>query len=91
LGADCFINAYPNKKLIDYSFYEQLKDYMPPLIISLIMFGVVYITGFLNISIVIKLLLQVILGIIVYVGLSMLIKVEGFRITYNMLSKMIKK
>ena len=36
-----FINAYPNLKLIDYSFQEQWKDIIPSLLLSLVM-GIVY-------------------------------------------------
>lgn len=32
-----FINAYPNLKLLNYSYIEQLKDIMPSIMISLLM------------------------------------------------------
>jgi teichuronic acid exporter len=37
-----FINAYPNKKLLNYSYIEQWNDIMPSLILSLVMGAVVY-------------------------------------------------
>ena len=42
-----FINAYPNLKLLDYSYKEQWKDIMPSLFISLIMGVVVYSLNYL--------------------------------------------
>ena len=30
-----FVNAYPNKKLLNYSVFEQIKDIMPSFLLSL--------------------------------------------------------
>ena len=45
-----FINAYPNKQLLDYSYREQWIDLMPSLLISIAMGGVVYLFNFLEIA-----------------------------------------
>ena len=45
-----FINAYPNKKLLDYSYKEQLIDIMPNLLISIVMGVIVYLFNFLDIA-----------------------------------------
>ena len=41
-----FINAYPNKKLLNYSYLEQWKDIIPSLLISLLMGLTVYVLNF---------------------------------------------
>lgn len=76
----CFINAYPNKILIDYSYYEQFKDIIPSLGLSLIMFFCILPLKLLNLPIAIILLSQIAAGILVYFILSILFRVRAFKI-----------
>lgn len=71
------INSYPNKKLLNYSFIEQIKDILPALILSTIMFIITYSITFLEINSIITLGLQLLVGGIVYIVLSYLTKVES--------------
>ncbi len=73
-----FINAYPNKQLLDYSYIEQWIDIMPSLFISIVMGGIVYILNFLGLSPLLTLTLQVCIGIVVYIGLAKLTKIESY-------------
>lgn len=73
-----FINAYPNKKLIGYTYTEQTKDLMPSFLISAFMGVVVYFVGFLSMNIYAKLALQTITGVIIYLILSWQIKIPSF-------------
>jgi len=68
------VNTYPNRKLLDYRYKYQIKDLFPNFIISLIMGVVVYFVKYINISKVILLILQIIVGIITYLLLSILTK-----------------
>lgn len=86
-----FINAYPNKKLLDYSFLQQWKDLMPALLISLIMAGVVYSVLFLELSDIMSLLIQIPLGILVYFGLARLFKLESFTYITDTLKEYLPK
>lgn len=70
------INALPNKKLINYSIKEQFNDVAIPLIMSLIMFGGVSLLNLLEISVWVKLLLQIASGFAVYLALSLLFRVK---------------
>ena len=72
-----FINSYPNKKLLNYSFIEQIKDILPALILSAIMFIITYSISFFEINSIITLVLQLLVGSIVYIVLSYLTKVES--------------
>ncbi len=85
----CFINAYPNKKLIDYSYFEQMRDYVPSLIISVLMFAAVYMTGYVQCGMIGKLLLQVIVGVIVYTALSIVFGLQGFRMLRKVLQRIV--
>ncbi|MBR3811650.1 MAG: lipopolysaccharide biosynthesis protein [Agathobacter sp.] len=81
----CFINAYPNKKLIDYSYFEQIRDYLPALIVSTVMCLAVYCVGYIECALIVKLLLQIILGVVVYIVLSILFQLKGFKMLLTVL------
>jgi O-antigen/teichoic acid export membrane protein len=71
------INSYPNRLLLEYSFTEQWKDLMPALILSLVMCGVTYGVLFLGLSTWATLILQIVIGVIVYVGLAWAVGLES--------------
>lgn len=73
-----FVNAYPNKRLLKYSYKEQIIDIMPSFFIALIMGSIVYTFNYLDMAEWQIFMLQVCVGIIVYVGLSKLFKIESF-------------
>lgn len=73
-----FINSYPNKKLLDYSFLEQWRDVIPSLLISVVMGAVVYSIQFFITHVWILLFVQIGAGIVIYGGLSLLFKLESF-------------
>lgn len=75
--AFCF-NVYPVRKYIGFDFKLHLTDAMAPLVMSLIMALVVYSVGTLIPNILLSLIVQVVLGVGVYVVLSLLTKNESF-------------
>ncbi len=74
-----FINSHPNKKLLNYSYIEQIKDIFEPFMVSLIMLLIVYAMNFIKLNIYILLILQIIVGILLYFGVSCIIKSENLR------------
>ncbi|MBR1639308.1 MAG: lipopolysaccharide biosynthesis protein [Treponema sp.] len=73
-----FIHAYPNKKLMDYSYFEQIKDLMPSFILSVVMGVIVWFLHFIHIQQIVLLVLQIISGIVIYVLLAKFSKNETF-------------
>lgn len=73
-----FVNAYPNRNLLDYSYKEQIIDVLPSLLISLVMGVVVYSLNFLSLLSWQILVLQVVLGIVIYYILAKAFKIECF-------------
>lgn len=73
-----FINAWPNKKLLDYSIIEQWKDILPSMGISIIMGICAYSMQFVISNSLICLVVQVVIGAVVYVGLAKLFRMESF-------------
>jgi len=85
-----FVNAYPNKKLLNYGYGEQIKDILPSLILSLVMGVIVYLLLFLGLSPLITMLLQIVVGALVYVGLALLFKLECFTYLVQTLLSLVK-
>lgn len=73
-----FINAYPNKRLLDYSYREQWIDIMPSLLISIVMGTIVYSLNFLSIPAWQILVSQVVSGSVIYILLAKMFKIESF-------------
>ncbi len=78
-----FVNAYPNTKLLNYSYIEQWKDIYPSLILSLVMGAVVYSIKWLSLSVVLTLTIQILVGIILYLGMAWVFKLESFSYLIN--------
>ncbi len=87
----CFVNASPNKKLLNYSYPEQMKDILPSMGISVIMGAAVYAVQFIGLSDAITLLIQIPVGIIVYIGLAELFKLECYTYLKTHIIGFIKK
>ena len=73
-----FINAYPNKNLIGYSYVDQIKDILPSIVAALIMCAGVLIVGQLSLPNGLLLILQIIVGIIIYLAVSIVAKIDSF-------------
>lgn len=72
------INSWPNNKLLDYPYLEQLKDIMPGILLALGMGAVVYCVQLLGINDWLTLLIQVPLGAAIYIGGSKLLHLDSF-------------
>lgn len=73
-----FINLLPNKRLLNYSFSEQIKDVLPTFIASLLMCVSIYWVIWLNISSVLQLSIQVFMGVIIYLILCRLFRIDSY-------------
>ena len=73
-----FVNAWPNKELLDYSYKEQLLDILPALLISALMGAAVYLLGFLDLAVWQRFSVQVICGILIYTALARIFKIESY-------------
>ena len=83
----CFVNASPNKRLIDYSYFQQMKDILPSLFMAGIMCAMVLLIGETGFEPFITLILQVITGVAVYLMLSVILRPTP----YKMIIKQIKE
>ena len=80
-----FINLYPNRKLIKYSYLEQIADITPNMIATIIMGLSVYFFIYLHLSNFVIIILQVLGGLILYFSICFLFKIESFVYIYNII------
>lgn len=74
-----YINATPNGKLLGYTLKEQSMDALNNFIPAIIMGIIIYIAGkHIGIGI-LSLLIQVVLGVIIYIALAVVMKNENFK------------
>ena len=86
-----YIDAFPNKKFINYSFWEQLCDVKYSFLMSAIMGIAVWGIGKIPLGNLIVVLLQIICGIFIYVCLSLLFKNKDFYYLIDLLKEKFKK
>lgn len=72
------INAYPNKRLLGYEYFDQIRDVVPSLAISIVMGGVVHCVKFLPLAGWHLLLTQIVSGIFIYAVLAKVLKLSSF-------------
>lgn len=87
----CFVNAYPNKKIVGYSYAEQMKDILPAFALSIVMAVCVYAVQFLGLGNIVTLLIQVPLGIVIFIAGSAIFRFKSFKYVLNMMKSIIKK
>ncbi|MBU5428780.1 lipopolysaccharide biosynthesis protein [Kineothrix sp. MSJ-39] len=82
-----YVNAAPNKKMINYPFGEQIKDMMPGFVLSLIMALIIYPLKFIHIPSICILVIQILLGGGIYIGLSYITKQQALLYIWKIIRK----
>lgn len=85
------INSWPNKKLLNYSYFEQVKDMLPQILLSLGMGAAIYAVSFLHLSASLTLLIQIPLGVLVYWSGSKIFHVESYTYIIEMVKNFKKR
>ena len=73
-----FINSYPNRCLLSYSYIEQIKDIFPSFLLSCFMGAIVYSINFLSYSTFLLLIVQIVLGVFIYIACSKLLRINTY-------------
>lgn len=79
----CFLSL--SKKFFGYSLKMQLQDAAPTILVGLIMCAVVGLLGLIDMPAIIMLVLQIVVGVAVYVACSAVLKLETFTYLLDML------
>ena len=85
------INSWPNKKLLDYSYPEQIRDILPGILLAVFMGCCVYPVKWIGFSDLLTLFIQVVMGACIFIGGSALLKLEGFRYLWEQLKLVWRK
>ena len=85
------INSKPNASLINYPLREQIKDILPSFLAAAFMALPVLAVRLLNLGDFVTLLIQLLLGCGLYVGISLLFKLEQFSYVLGIIRKLVKK
>lgn len=88
---NALVNAYPNKKILNYSIKEQIEDLMPYIALSLAMGSIIWPIQYLPIGNFMIIMIQVALGGLFYVIGSMLFQLDVFFELFNLVKKNIRK
>lgn len=83
-----YVNALPNKKLVEYPFLEQVRDLLLMIVMSVLMCVCVLLVGHgctvWRVHDFVTLTIQVFVGVTVYVLLSVMVKPAPYRIAIEM-------
>lgn len=86
-----FINAFPNKKLLGYGYFEQIKDMLPAIFYSVVMAGAVLLAGLIPIGTFPVMCIQILVGMLVYILVSVITKSESFKFLWSVAKSAIFK
>ena len=79
------MNAHPNKRVIGYSYVEQIRDILPSFILAFASGGISYVLAAFVSAPALLIVLQSLLMVISYLGLAWLFKVEEMSYLLRML------
>ncbi len=85
------INSWPNKSLLHYGYLQQIKDILPAISIAIVMGSMVWCISLFHLPDVIQVLIQVPVGVAIYILLSKLFHIEAYEYLKNILRQRIGK
>ena len=85
------INAWPNSRLLNYSYLRQLADLLPTIMLAAAMGACVYPVSLLGLSDIVTLVIQVPLGVLVYVLGSKLLRIDSFEYLMSIVKKLVRR
>ncbi len=85
------INSWPNRKLLNYRYEEQIKDIIPSIALSALMFVIVWSIQFLHLNIFFTFIVQVIGGAAIYLGGSLIFKIDSFSYLLTLFGELRKR
>ena len=86
-----FINLYPSKKYLDYGVFEQVKDIIPTFLCAIMMGFSIYWIQYLPIHLLLILMLQMIMGVLVFGLFCYLSKNESFLYVKSLITEKLKR
>ena len=85
------INTWPNRKLLDYRYLEQLRDILPSILLAIFMGCCMWLVNLAHLPDSVTLVIQILIGAAVYLGGSALLKLDTFEYLWNVVKPKIQK
>ena len=85
------INSWPNRKLLNYRYLDQLKDIMPGIVLAIFMGCCVSLVGMLHLSNTVTLLIQIPVGAAIYIGASAGLHLESYEYLMGLIRTALKR
>ena len=89
--ASQIINSWPNRKLLNYGYLEQLKDILPGIFLAVSMGCCIYPIQWLGLPDIVTLCIQVPLGAVIYIGGSIIFKLDSFNYLWGIVKPTVMK
>lgn len=83
--ASQIINSWPNRKLLNYGYLEQLKDIFPGILLAVVMGFCIYPIQWLGLSDIFTLCIQIPVGVTIYILGSILFKLDSFEYLWGII------
>lgn len=87
----CFINASPSKKLVDYSYVEQMRDILPSFVGAALMFGCVWAVTLLQLNPFATIGIQLVVGVVLYLVYSIVLRLPPFTLLLKVVKGLLGK
>lgn len=84
------LNAWPNRKLLGYGYIEQMKDIMPGICSAIFMGVCVWVISFFNLSSIVLLILQILVGGLLYIVISEIFKLDAYLYLKQIVGRFVK-
>lgn len=85
------INSWPNRKLLKYGYLEQVRDFAPGILLAVLMGICVHFVEYMFLPMIVTLVIQIVLGAIIYIVGSAILKLEEFQYLLEMIKSIMKK
>lgn len=82
-----FVNSAPNKKMLNYSYLEQLCDILPSFAMAVVMAVIIYPISWLGMPDIVTIIVQIFCGCLIYLILSILTKQSAFSYLLSFIKK----
>ena len=85
------INSWPNRKLLNYSYLEQMRDILPGIALAVFMGFCVNLVSLFHLPNVATLLIQIPLGALIYIAASAVLHLESYEYLMGMIRPVLNK
>lgn len=85
------INSVPSRKLLNYGYFQQLRDIMPSMLLSIAMGVIVWSVSLLGLSDFLALPLQILVGVLFYAVMSAMLGLDSFTYLLSVIMRLFKR